>query len=175
MRWLFAPLLLAGCRDLLGIDDGKPKQPDAAVDALVATDGHADAGPDGPSACSAAYVHLSGQTHVYKRITAASNWQTQHDACAASGGYLAVPDDATELQSITTLGAGATLWLGISDLAVAGNYMTVLGQTATFLPWAAGEPLGGGNRQCVQVLANMETYANELCGSAEPAVCECAP
>jgi lectin-like protein len=170
MRWLFALMVLAGCRDLLGIGDGKPK-PDAAVDAAIDTS--IDAGPDAIQGC-AGFVAVGTLPHLYKRLANNANWPNQRDACVAAGGYLVVPDDATELQGITTFAGNAMLWIGISDIATDGNYMTVLGQTAVFLPWGAGQP-SGGTRRCVQILANMQTLATELCGNAQQAVCECAP
>ena len=98
-------------------------------------------------------------------------------ACQADGAnvYLAVPDDATELQAILTL-AGSDVWVGVSDIAVEGSFVTVLGAAATFLPWAAGQPdNSGGGSDCVTALSASATYDDKRCSNAAIAVCECEP
>lgn len=174
MRWLLVLILLAGCRQLLGIDDGKPSHPDAAVDARIDASPY-DGARDGMGGCPNDFVALGGQAHRYRRITTTADWTQQRLVCESFGTYLVVPDDVAELQAVTTFAANATIWVGIADANGTGTYTTVLGSAATFLPWAAGEPTTGGNMHCVLDGANTQTYSNELCTVVEPAVCECNP
>ncbi len=133
--------------------------------------------PDGLG-CPVGYATLSGiPNRAYRRIGTASAWQDQVTACQADGAnvYLAVPDNATELQAILTL-ASSDVWVGVSDIAVEGSFVTVLGAAATFLPWAAGQPdNSGGGSDCVTALSASATYDDKRCSNAAIAVCECEP
>ena len=159
--------------------------PDAGEDGAPPTDappGDAppgDAPPaDAPSGCPAGYGALPGlaSTHRYRRLPAAAGWTNQRAACGAEGAnvYLAIPDDAAELAAILTL-AEASAWVGISDAATEGVFVTVLGVPATFLPWAPGEPDNQGNQDCVRALSPAATFETLGCAIPAIAVCECAP
>jgi hypothetical protein len=90
--------------------------------------------------------------------------------------YLAVPDDATELQAILTL-AASDVWVGIGDAATENTFVTVLGGVPAILPWAAGQPddSGGGGSDCVMALSASATYDDRRCSTTAIAVCECEP
>jgi lectin-like protein len=143
---------------------------DAAIDSGVII-------PDGLG-CPVGYATLTGiAKHVYRRIGAADSWQNQVAACQADGAnvYLAVPDDATELQAILTL-ASTDAWIGVDDLTTENSFVTVLGSAATFLPWAAGQPDdSGGGSDCVTALSASATYDDKRCSTVAIAVCECEP
>jgi hypothetical protein len=123
---------------------------------------------------------LAGGTtgHKYKRLTTASDWNTQLNACAATSlnAYLAIPDDQTELDALGTF-ASAVIWVGIDDLANEGMYMTVKNQPATFLPWAAGEPNNGPPEEdCVSADDTTSTLlSTDRCSLVYIAICECEP
>jgi lectin-like protein len=141
--------------------------------------GGGDAGVDGdaidaPMGCPpSGYVSLNGSVHKYK-LRAAASWSAHKTACAADGGFLAVPDDAPELMAILQLSA-TTTWIGVNDQVQEGVYVTVLGAPATFLPWAAGEPDNGpANADCV-VATTAQQLDDERCTSSFAGVCECAP
>jgi len=149
----------------------------------------ADAGVDGPStdapnpdappaSCPAGYVTLPGvsSNHQYKLLANAAGWTNQRAICGndPANAYLAVPDDSSELQAMITLSA-TSFWVGISDAAVEGTYVTVLGSPATFLPWAANEPDNNGNQDCVRVIAASAQLETLTCGTTAPAICECEP
>jgi len=146
---------------------------DASVDAPI------DSGiviPDGLG-CPVGYATLTGvPNHVYRRIGTSSSWQNQMTACHADGAnvYLAVPDNATELQAILTL-AGSNVWVGVDDLAIENSFVTVLGGAATFLPWTIGQPDNSGDSDCVQALTGSATYDDKRCSTSAIAVCECEP
>jgi hypothetical protein len=133
--------------------------------------------PDGLG-CPVGYATLTGiAQHVYRRIGTANPWQNQVAACQADGAnvYLAVPDDATELQAILTL-ASTDVWIGVDDLTTENSFVTVLGSAATFLPWAALQPDdSGGGSDCVLALSASANYDDRRCSTSAIAVCECEP
>jgi hypothetical protein len=113
--------------------------------------------------------------HVYRRIGTGASWTTQRTACASDGGYLVIPDDAAELTALTALAAGAETWLGITDVATEGTFLTVRGAPPPFVLWSTGEPNNDpGDADCVRVLANGR-YADDRCVAGHPAICECDP
>jgi Lectin C-type domain len=147
------------------------------VDAPTSIDG----GPDAPPAgCPAGYNTIPGGqgTHRYRLLTATDDWQTQRAFCAAttSSGYLAIPDDLTELQAIATLGAANRFWLGISDLATENVFLSVKNLPQTFLPWEGGQPNDGPpSEDCVEVESSSARINDERCNTKYVAVCECEP
>jgi hypothetical protein len=150
---------------------------DGGVDAAL-SDGGADAAIDAPpQPCPASYAGLVGAPgHVYRSLTTITSSNAQRAACAADGGYLAIPDDLGELTAIFTLAGSNTIWVGITDEATEGVYKDVKGAVETFLPWAAGQPDNGPGGQADCVLASPAlTYADDRCSSAFRAVCECEP
>ena len=146
---------------------------DAGVDAA-----RDDALPDAPRGCPASYApRANGQgNHVYRIVVAQDAWETQRATCAAEGAYLAIPDDATELAAISGLfNQTSSYWIGISDAATEGTFVTVQGAAATFLPWAVGQPNDTGNSDCVEVNRFAGTFNDTRCGDGQRAVCECEP
>jgi hypothetical protein len=139
-----------------------------------------DAGGDGPpTGCPATYATLpNAGAHVYKLTTNASLWGTQRDRCAADGAYLAIPDNMAELQAITTAAAAQRAWLGISDTATEGTFMTVKNTVPPYLPWntAAMEPDDSmGGQDCVSAVMATSLIQTDKCADTLPAVCECEP
>jgi len=139
--------------------------PDAGIDAPP------DAPPDA-FVCPAVYMPLAGAPHLYRSITSSAPWQTQKSACASDGGYLAIADDVSELTAIRTF-IGNDLWVGVTDVASEGTYLTVLGAPATFLPWDAGQPDNApGNADCVRANSALK-FLDDKCSTGLRAVCEC--
>lgn len=173
-------LLLGAC----GGDDGHPCSGcvvDGATSSDAASDGKAPS--DGPigTGCPASFVSIAGGqgTHRYRRIDATEEWREQREECAgfSDSAYLAVPDDAAELAAIATLSAASASWVGISDAATEGSFVTVKGAAATFLPWDNGQPDNGGaqGEDCVMVQTSSSKMRDERCGTKLRAVCECEP
>lgn len=132
-----------------------------------------DGGPTDSDRCPG-YGALGGSPHMYRTANAANGWRTHRDDCRRDGGYLAIPDDADELAAILGL-ANATVWVGISDREDEGTFVTVLDRRATFLPWATNEPDDQpGRADCVKASQNQQV-ADDDCGLAVVAVCECEP
>jgi hypothetical protein len=145
-------------------DDPPPDAGDAAIEPAEPSDAPA------PAECPG-FTLTDG--HYLKKLGAAG-WTNQRSACGNLPGnvFLAVPDDEVELAAIVAIGGGDA-WIGISDAAAESDYMTVLGASATFLPWAVGEPDNAGNQDCVR--SKGTTIETALCGTPTIAVCECVP
>jgi hypothetical protein len=133
------------------------------------------------SGCPASYTALPNaptNTHRYMRVPQDKNWNEQVAFCMQTSpatAYLAIPNDAEELTALFTLAGNAPFWIGISDTATEGTFVTVRGATATFLPFAV-PPDGGTTENCVA--ATGTNFSDEKCtggGSNRPAVCECEP
>lgn len=128
--------------------------------------------------CAPGFVGILGAgSHLYHQFTTPADFTSQRTACAAQGGitYLAIPDDQNELQALVSATAQPAFWVGIDDMVVQGNYMTVRGQPATFLPWAPGQPDNAGSGEdCVAALGSA-TLDDQACANKLPAVCECEP
>ena len=150
-----------------------------------------DAGPDdGPAdddapptvGCPAGYATLPGAgTHQYKLITAAGTWDKQRGDCLATDptrAYLAIPDDAAEMTALSAASTAAFFWVGISDSATEGTFLTVKNATPTFLVWLAGQPdnAGGGDGEdCVAGLSGTMNLQDDRCNRQYRALCECEP
>jgi len=150
------------------------EQPDAPPGT---PDARADAPPmiDAPSNCPGTYAPVTGAPNVYHLLGVDSNWVNQQVACTSEGGYLMIPEaDNGELEAITAF-AGDVIWIGISDRATEGVWLDVRGGTATFLPWAGGQPDDSSpGEDCV--LADTNTISDERCSNVQAiAVCECDP
>ena len=137
-----------------------------------------DAGVDTGMGCAPMFSALPGVPgHLYYLFTTTSDFTSQRTACAAQGGitYLAIPDDANELQALYTLAAQPAVWVGIDDEVVEGNYLTVRGQPATFLPWAASQPDNAPpGEDCVAAIS-ASTLDDQQCTNKLRAICECEP
>jgi hypothetical protein len=144
--------------------------PDASIDGGFTV-------PDG-FGCPVGYATLTGVLdRAYRRIGTSTSWESQVAACRADGAnvYLAIPGDATELQAILTL-ASSDVWVGISDIATEGSFVTVLEGVPAILPWAPMQPdNSGGGSNCVLALSASATYDDRRCITAAIAVCECEP
>lgn len=134
-----------------------------------------------PGACPAGYVTLAGGQpgHLYRVITTADDWAAQHAGCrlTTASAYLAIPDDATELQAMdTAIGASAVYWVGISDIDTEMEWRTVLDAVQTYLPWLAPAPDDQNpGEDCVAAIAATHQLNDDRCNVNRPAICECAP
>jgi hypothetical protein len=160
-------------------DGGNPMHDGGPVD--MALDGAMT--PDAPAsaACPSGYVTLpNGQAgHMYMVVSNAANWAAQRTACAATSpnAYLAIPDAADELAAMSTAnGLAANYWVGVSDIATEGQWVTVKNTPQTFLPWVGGTP---GNQNpgddCVEVIPSLNQFNDARCNQSKPAICECSP
>lgn len=126
--------------------------------------------------CPPAYAALPGvTTHLYRLINTAAAWSAQSTACSSEGAYLVEPDTAAELDALKMRSGGNELWVGISDLAREGTYLTTRLAAPAYLPWEAGQPDDAPTgADCVRLSATA-TYADERCITTRRAACECEP
>jgi hypothetical protein len=148
------------------------------------TDGGIDAARDAAidtpqSQCPAGFGPLTGAPHQYKLITGLSSWNAQMSACAALSAttYLAIPDDTAELTALDTLaGQITTYWVGVTDAATEGTWLTVKGAPQTFLPWEPGHPTTqppNNQDDCVRAVTADAKFFDDKCNTQFAAICEC--
>ena len=126
--------------------------------------------------CPPAYVSFPGfASHLYRLINTAATWSVQSTACSSEGAYLAEPDSAAELNALRTLAGGNELWIGISDRATEGTFLTTRLAAPAYLPWETGQPDDAPTgADCVRSSATA-TYADDRCTTLRQAACECEP
>ncbi|MFN0249804.1 MAG: C-type lectin domain-containing protein [Kofleriaceae bacterium] len=139
--------------------------------------GVVDAPVDTAALCPSSYAAVAGgpTNRVYRAINVPATWGAQRTACAADGAnaYLAIPDDAAELMAIDTLVNVGDYWIGVNDVATEGTYLNVKDEVQAFLPWDADQPNNTNNSDCVEVDENNQMWNDTMCGTAQPAICEC--
>lgn len=177
MRGAPALVVLCGCRGILGIHGLADGPPDTAPPDGTSPDGAGDGVPDVPAGiCPADFIQLpGGSPHVYRLASGPAIFNSQLDNCAALSiaAYLAIPDDQPELDGLVGL-AATSIWVGIDDLQTEGTYRTVIGQVATFLPFAVSEPDGTPLQNCLFADDQSQLH-DQSCSSNLPAICECEP
>ncbi len=132
--------------------------------------------PDGPAGgCQAGYDTIANGTagHKYLLVATASPWTDQQDlVCATSGGYMAIPDDLTELGAIAIKGGSTRIWLGVTDSATDGVFLDTKNLPYTALPLI-------GNSQaddCATTSNGLVLDVRDCAGGGQldlPTVCEC--
>jgi hypothetical protein len=139
-------------------------------------------GNEPQSTCPAGYAVLPNagpRMHQYKMI-AAAEWANARDTCAAEMTFLAFPDGANvtdarlEMNALRAL-AGNGAWVGVSDIANEGTYITSLNQPVSNvlrqLIDLTNNPFGN---DCL-VLQNATDLEDDDCTDMNVAVCECIP
>lgn len=154
------------CTGTTGIDGGPTDGPDAPMIDAPAT------------GCPGNYAAITGgqATHRY-RLLASANADSLLAMCVATttSAYLAIPDDLAELQALATLSGQARFWVGITDKATEGTFLTSKGTVPPFLPWQGGAPNGGNQEDCVEGITATSEIFNERCNQSRVGICECEP
>ncbi len=140
--------------------------------------------PDGPPSdadnfaqiammCQAAgYTLEAGPAGYYRPVTNGKKWLDAQADCkddVAGATHLIVLSTTAEVTYMATqLG-----WIGLSDRATEGTFVTVTGETGDQRPFASGQPdNGGGNENCVQMKSGGK-LDDDQCGNGHRYVCEC--
>jgi hypothetical protein len=177
----------SGCRQLFGIDDtavasGNADAGPGLADATP-TDALPDAMPPMPDAKLATcpgYMPISNASPpgaTYRGVSANQSWMAARTTCQNDGADLVVVDNAAEATAVAALvqdPISGYIWLGLARDAF-GEWVTVRGTLATYLPWAPGEPSGGNSCALMDDTLAPNQFYDFLCGSMQVSVCECLP
>lgn len=191
MRSALCLALLAACSYQHGVladdsgDDGPADADGSARDAgdQPTVDAAPDTAPDART-CPNDFVAIDGgqPTSRYKFFGFAQSTSNVGDfnhamtACTAAGGYIAIPNNEDEIDALDDVSQNPNqpgFWVGITDTAAEGQWRTVLGDPATYLPWQGGQPNGGTAANCL-VAFDEELYDVDCAMAAYVFVCECA-
>ena len=123
-------------------------------------------GSSGLCGSNPAYLHRSGSPHAYRAVDGNADWAAARASCEADGAYLAIIDDAAEAALLPGEG-----WVGYTDAATEGVWLTVRGDQAAFLPWQSGEPNGGTLENCARV--DDKALESRSCTDLRGWTCEC--
>jgi hypothetical protein len=136
----------------------------------VPVDAPAIDAPTEPAVCRTdpRYRSLGAQPHLYRLVSQQASWSQAKVACAHDGAYLAIPSDAAEAPLLDGD------WMGLTDAATEGKWLTVHGELAPFLPWGTGEPAGGTDKNCARLETTpVRLEARECSDLRDDYVCEC--
>jgi hypothetical protein len=168
---ILAALAPAAC-GRIGFGDGGGGPPDGSPAADAGAPPADTAAPaDTPAAaCRAnpAYAPIGQSAHAYRAVDGNAAWATAKASCEVEGAYLAILDDAAELAIFPGNG-----WIGVTDAATEGVWLTLRGDPAPFLPWQAGEPNGGTEENCARFDDGPRQLESRRCTDLREWTCEC--
>ena len=174
--WLLICALAApGCR--FGFDDASRKDggtiggDDAAGDGMnPSPDATIDSGP---ALCPQGYNPVVNETSRYLVVPGGTmDWLLAEQTCESQGTHLLVLDSANEKAMMIALLPITSLWTGVTDRKVVGQWLKVTGGVASYLPWANSEP-DGTDPECVQLEDVGTNLRDQDCGSGRRVICEC--
>ncbi len=174
--------------DSLDCDDSKPKVHPGAEELCDGLDNDCDLGVDewpaaSQSECNGCRAVLDDGHYYYFCTTPELAWDAAGAACKAMLADLVVVDHKVENQFLVDTGEllGLRWWIGLSDLALEGQFVWVDGQPLDpdIKLWANGEPnnesiLDPGDANCVAIadeLLNLN-WRDQACGHPYPYICE---
>lgn len=130
-----------------------------------------DGAPDSPDAdcqTNTDYISLGAFPSRYRSVAVDMPWAEAALACTGDGAHLAVPDSLAEAIAI----GGQGDWVGITDVATEGAWLTIFDAPPTYLQFQAGQPDGGDGEDCLR-LENSGELQDRSCNDARDFVCEC--
>ena len=99
------------------------------------------------------YFEFGGSAYLHCDGSFGRDWIAAYDTCAALGGHLAIIDSEAENDFVAR---DAERWIGVTDRADEGEFITIAGDPITYANWADGEPDGS---DCVVLRSNGEWNA----------------
>ncbi len=147
--------------------------PDAMPPDAMPPDAMAPTCPAGYTASGSASVPSS-----YRFVDSTETFATAVSDCAndlAGKTHLAIIDDATERGVVDARAGNRTVWIGITDAADEGTWLTVRGAAATYFNWATGEPNNAFGVEDCGEMQDGGAFNDASCGGATQRryVCEC--
>ena len=121
---------------------------------------------------AAGYAVDAGSGGVYRAVATGTSWTNAQADCkddVANATHLIVLSTPAEVTFMATkLG-----WIGLSDRAAEGVFVTVTGETGDQRPFGNGQPdNGGGDENCVEMISGGKLN-DDQCGNNKRYVCEC--
>lgn len=175
MRWFAHAVaaIVAGLPIVALIGCGRidfPRLPnDAAIDAVP------DAPPDVDviDPCAATYTTMIGQSY-YRFSATGAGWDAAEHACEADGrgSHLVVFDNPVERNMVEGMVMSTVIWVGVTDRVTDGNFLTVMGEQPSLLPWQNMDPSFPGPG-CVQFDPSSRLNHDQDCSTQVAYVCEC--
>jgi hypothetical protein len=151
-----------------------------------------DADGDGSPDCAAPCRTFVRRGHTYRFCATARTWAAADADCASAGLRLVILDDVAEQRFVWERIAahlGGRGWLGLTDVALEGEWRWWNGAPLAFTSWRAGDPDGGLGESCGHfapprvenpfdpepVIVAPEGWVDASCGASVPYVCETPP
>jgi hypothetical protein len=95
--------------------------------------------------------------NTYQLGTPGLTWEEANAEAQRLGGHLVTISDAAENDFVVeTFGGEAPIWLGLTDQATEGTFVTTTGETVTYTNWLPGEPNNNGVAQDFAVIASVD-------------------
>jgi len=144
---------------------------DASIDGTPSDGPPIDSAPDSPAASCLAnplYVSIGAFPSRYRSMSSPRSWPEATTECANDGAHLAVPDSLAEATAIGSLGD----WVGITDAATEGVWLTIFGTVPVYLQFEVGQPDGGNTEDCLRIGGSGDLEDRE-CADTRDFVCEC--
>jgi hypothetical protein len=145
--------------------------------------------PDAPVArtCGPSFSAVTGATTgaTYRAVPMRATFDAAEAACALDGAHVAVIDDDAEARALDAFLAddpsSPYFWVGVGDWSSEGEYTTVAGARATYLPWGNDQPTGASDPDEDCALQGTEDSGEPgalfdyECDGLQYYVCECGP
>lgn len=161
--------LLAGCGVQIG---GGDKPVDGSTDMQRPADAAIDSPPARP--CTGGDTNMTVGNECLMLFTGTPrSWADANTACMAAQSHLAILDTATKHTAAKALVGARDAWIGLTDLAVEGQYRWVdAGVPFVFSMWNANEPSNGAGtyeEDCTVIAgATMREWDDRPCSDAVP-------
>ncbi|XP_044312711.1 accessory gland protein Acp29AB-like [Drosophila rhopaloa] len=113
-----------------------------------------------------------GSRLIYVEKEIKKSWDAAEETCREMGGHLATIQNESDLNSIKAEIPYGVYWLGISDVAKEGEFVSVAtGKLAPFLKWEKDQPNNlDGTDNCVDIFRG-EMYDSD-CSKITNFICE---
>jgi hypothetical protein len=107
------------------------------------------------------------------------DWNSAAARCRALGGVLPGPLDDASINAVATFAQrsrldSAAMWIGLSDSAVEGRWVTTSGEAMVATRWIEGEPSNSGEppgEDCLEQRVSEAEWNDGQCSSLLPFVC----
>jgi hypothetical protein len=101
---------------------------------------------------------VSFQGHLYQFVADHRTWKEARDECKRMGGHLVVIDSAEENAFVARLISAvgwSDAWIGITDEATEGQWLTVDSKPVSYTNWFTGQPNDKANQEHFALMTNV--------------------